>query len=199
LSLFHPSCLASLSGRELAQRLGDSPIRARTTNTYSLYSVSSSSGINDSTILYSYSSLSQLQSISYSTVGLEISQKTHTSWTVLNSSLEARALGTSPVALDGFPGGGGGPCLAMRDLRISKNCWTCSVVTICDDVWFVGDVCMATTALTMSINSWALLNVTTCSDGGRFGLLGGVLGCASATEVLAWVISVRTIVNVKDC
>jgi hypothetical protein len=57
---------------------------------------------------------------------------------------------------------------------------------------------MATTALTKSINSWALLNVTTCSDGGRLGLLGGVLGCASATEVLAWIISVRAIVNVKN-
>jgi hypothetical protein len=43
-----------------------------------------------------------------------------------------------------------------------------------------------------------LLNVTTCSDGGRLGLLGGVLGCVSATEGLAWIISVRAIVNVKN-
>ena len=58
-------------------------------------------------------------------------------------------------------------------------------------------ICMATMALTMSINSWALLNVTTCSDDGRLGLLGGVLGCARATEVLAWIISIGAI-NEKD-
>jgi hypothetical protein len=57
---------------------------------------------------------------------------------------------------------------------------------------------MATTALTMSRNSWAMLNVTTCSDDSRLGLLGGVLGCARATEGLAWIISVRAIVNGKD-
>jgi hypothetical protein len=59
-------------------------------------------------------------------------------------------------------------------------------------------ISMATMALTISINSWALLNVTTCSDDGRFGLLGGVLCCAGATEGLAWIISVRAIVNVKN-
>lgn len=43
-----------------------------------------------------------------------------------------------------------------------------------------------------------MLNVTTCSDDSRLRLLGGVLGCARATEGLAWIISVRAIVNVKD-
>jgi hypothetical protein len=122
--------------------------------------------------------------------------KTHTSLTVLNSSLEARAFG-SPDSLDGFAGGGVGPCLVLSDWSMSKNCWTCSVVTIGDDVWFAGDeaICMATTALTISINSWALLNVITRSDDGRLGLLGGVHGRARPTEGLAWIISVRAIVN----
>jgi hypothetical protein len=98
--------------------------------------------------------------------------------------------------------------VVLSDWRMSKNCWTCSVVTTCDDVWFVGEqvhfeageeaICMATTALTISINSWALLNVTTRSEDGRLGLLGGVLGRARATEGLAWIISVRAIVNVKN-
>jgi hypothetical protein len=58
-------------------------------------------------------------------------------------------------------------------------------------------ICMATMALTISINSWALLNVIICSDDGRLGLLGGVL-CCRAIEGLAWIISIRTIVNVKN-
>jgi hypothetical protein len=58
-------------------------------------------------------------------------------------------------------------------------------------------ICMVTMALTTSINSWALLNIITCSDDGRLGLLGGVLGCARATEGLAWIISIGSI-NKKD-
>lgn len=79
--LVWPRCQAE----SLAQRLGDSPIRARTTKIYSSYSVSSSSGINDSTTLYLYS-LSQLQSISYNTVGLEIHKRRTLhgqSWTLI--------------------------------------------------------------------------------------------------------------------
>lgn len=72
--------------------------------------------------------------------------------------------------------------MVLRDLRMSKNCWTCSVVRSCASGWFVGGVeaiSMATNALTMSMNCWALLNVTMGSDDG-FGLLGGVVGCARA-------------------
>jgi hypothetical protein len=59
----------------------------------------------------------------------------------------------------------------------------------------VGAISMATTVLTISINCWALFNVTTCSDEGRFGLLGGVVGCA--TEGLTWSISIGAVVNEK--
>lgn len=56
---------------------------------------------------------------------------------------------------------------------------------------------MVTTALTILINSWTLLNVITRSDNSRFGLLGGVvIDYASVTEELAWIISIRAIINV---
>jgi len=58
----------------------------------------------------------------------------------LNSSVEARAFGSSDSTLSAAAGGGGGPGLVLRNLRMSKNCWTCSVVTICGDGWFVGNV-----------------------------------------------------------
>jgi hypothetical protein len=67
-------------------------------------------------------------------------RKTNISLTVLNSSFEARAGGSSDLPLSVAAGGGGGSCLVLRDLRISKNCWTCSVVTICGCGWFVGKV-----------------------------------------------------------
>jgi len=62
LSIFNPSYLVWLLGREgFAQGLADSPILVRTTKIYWSYLVSSSGGVNDSTILYLYSSLSQLR------------------------------------------------------------------------------------------------------------------------------------------
>jgi hypothetical protein len=64
----------------------------------------------------------------------------YTSLTFLNSSVEARAFGSSDLTLSTAAGGGGGPCLVLRDLRMSKNCWTCSVVIICGDSWFIGNV-----------------------------------------------------------
>jgi hypothetical protein len=64
---------------------------------------------------------------------------TYTSLTVLNSSLEARGFG-SPDSLDSLVGGGGGPCWVLRDLRMSKNRRTYSVVTTCADGWFAGNV-----------------------------------------------------------
>jgi len=107
---------------------------------------------------------------------------TNISMTFLKSSVDARAFGSLNSTLSTMAGGGGVSCLVPRDLRKSKNCWTCSVVTICWSGWFVGEVeaiSMVTTALTMSMNCWALLNVTMGSDDG-FGLLGGVVGCARA-------------------
>jgi len=67
-----------------------------------------------------------------------VTLKTYNSLTVLNSSLEARAFG-SPDPSDGLVGGGGGPCWVLRDLRMSKNCWTYSVVTTCAGGWFAGN------------------------------------------------------------
>jgi hypothetical protein len=69
-----------------------------------------------------------------------MSQKTNTLLTVLNLSFEARASGSSDLPLSIAAGRGGGSCLVLRDLRMSKNCWTCLVVTICGCGWFVGKV-----------------------------------------------------------
>jgi hypothetical protein len=46
----------------------------------------------------------------------------YTSLTFLNSSIEARAFSSSDLTLLVAAGGGGGPCLVLRDLRMSKNC-----------------------------------------------------------------------------
>jgi len=70
--------------------------------------------------------------------------------------------------------------LVLRDLRMSKNCWACSVVRAYTDGWravlLVGKrelahfeageeaICMATMALTILMNCWALLNVRIFSD-----------------------------------
>ena len=107
---------------------------------------------------------------------------TYTSLTFLNSSVDPRAFSCSDSTLATAAGGGGVSCLVPRDLRMSKNGWTYSIVTSCGSGWIIGGVeamSMATTALTMSMNCWALLSVTMGSDDG-FGLLGGVVGCARA-------------------
>jgi hypothetical protein len=67
-------------------------------------------------------------------------RKTNTLLTALNSSFEALAGGSLDLPLSTAAGGGGGSCLVLRDLRISKNYWTYSVVTIYGCGWFVGKI-----------------------------------------------------------
>ena len=106
--------------------------------------------------------------------------ETNTSLTALNLSFEARTSGSFDLTFSAAAEGGGSNLWAPKDLRISRNCWTCSVVTACNDGWFVGEVIsMTTIALTMSMNCWTLFNVIICSDDDGFGLPGGVVGCAS--------------------
>jgi hypothetical protein len=45
----------------------------------------------------------------------------YTSLTFLNSSVEAYAFSSLDLTLSIAAGGGGGPCLVLRDLRMSKN------------------------------------------------------------------------------
>lgn len=104
------------------------------------------------------------------------------SLTFMNSSVEARAFGPLNSILPTAAGGGGVSCLVPRGFRMSNTCWRCPGARTCASGWFVGRVeaiSMATTALTMSMNCWALFNVT-MGSGGTFGLLGGMVGCASA-------------------
>jgi hypothetical protein len=65
-------------------------------------------------------------------------RETNTSLTVLNSSFEARAGGSSDSTLSAA--GGGGPWLILRDLIMSRNCWASCTNSTCDDGWFVGGV-----------------------------------------------------------
>jgi hypothetical protein len=52
---------------------------------------------------------------------------------VLNLSFKARASGSLNLTLAIATGGGGGPCLVIRDLRISKNYWASCIITACKD------------------------------------------------------------------
>jgi len=51
----------------------------------------------------------------------------------LNSSFKARTGSSSDLTLAIAAGGGGGPCLVMRDLRISKNYWASCTITAYED------------------------------------------------------------------
>lgn len=87
-------------------------------------------------------------------MGLE----TYTLLTVLNSSFEARAGGSSDFTWFVAAGGErGSPSLALRDLRMSMKFWNCFVITSCEDDWFVAGaeaISIARTALTMPMNCW---------------------------------------------
>jgi hypothetical protein len=48
-------------------------------------------------------------------------RKTYTLLTVLNSSFEARAGDSLDLTSSMAAGGGGGSCLVLRDLRMSRN------------------------------------------------------------------------------
>ena len=122
----------------------------------------------------------------------------YTSFTVLNSSLDARDTtssgSVSSEVVDSESSDSLSESADFALVSFSKSCSRCPTVRGCADVWRVGfsggareqahfeagreATCMATTALTISMNCCALFNVTICSDDGRFGLLGGVLGCA---------------------